>query len=111
MATVIGVMVYATASVLAALVRIFLMCRRFLYASLAAPSPGCLSCWCPCITYGKNKRRYDHLNTQGSPDPERGGGCCNADCIIHGLLTSVGYSFIMQVSPPILHFTLIVDTG
>jgi hypothetical protein len=111
MASVIGVMVYATASVHAALVRIFLSCVVGFHASLAAPSPGCLSCWCPCITYGRNKRRYDHLNTRGSPDPERGGGCCNADCVIHGIFTFVGYSFIMQVSLPILHFTLNVDTG
>jgi len=56
----------------------------------------CLSCWCPCITYSRNKHRYDHLNTQGSPDPERGGGYCNPDCAIHGMLTFVGYSFVMQ---------------
>ncbi|KAJ3565399.1 hypothetical protein NP233_g7661 [Leucocoprinus birnbaumii] len=39
-------------------------------------APGtCLLAWCcPCIVYSKNKHRYEHLNSKGSPDPDHGGG-------------------------------------
>ena len=60
------------------------------------PPPGCVSCWCPCITYGKVKRRYDHLNRRGSPDPEHG-GCFTSDCMIHGAITYCGFGWVMQV--------------
>ncbi|KAF8148849.1 PLAC8 family-domain-containing protein [Crassisporium funariophilum] len=31
----------------------------------------CLACWCPCLAHAKNRRRLDHLNTHGIPDPNR----------------------------------------
>jgi hypothetical protein len=33
--------------------------------------PGCCACWCPCLLHARNRRRLDHLNTQGLPDPHR----------------------------------------
>jgi hypothetical protein len=49
---------------------------------------GILACFCPCIVYSKVKHRYQHLNSKGYPDPENG-GCCNSDCMIHGVITCV----------------------
>ncbi|KAF7326508.1 HD domain-containing protein [Mycena sanguinolenta] len=39
----------------------------------------CYACWCPCIVHGKNKQRIDHLNANGTPDPD-GGSCCSGAC-------------------------------
>jgi hypothetical protein len=58
---------------------------------------GILACCCPCIVYGKIKHRYEHLNSKGYPDPENGGGCCNSDCMVHALVGSCGFAFILQV--------------
>jgi len=51
----------------------------------------CVSYWCPCITYGRVKHRYEHMNTQGTPDPEHG-GCLNFDCLIHGVISRLTLS-------------------
>ncbi|KAJ3517715.1 hypothetical protein NLJ89_g331 [Agrocybe chaxingu] len=61
-------------------------------------APGtCIVAWCcPCITYGKVKRRYEHLNSKGYPDPENG-GCCNSDCVVHGFVTFCGFGWVMQM--------------
>ncbi|KAF8891484.1 PLAC8 family-domain-containing protein [Gymnopilus junonius] len=53
---------------------------------------------CPCITYSHVKRRYEHLNDKGYPDPEHGGGICNSDCFVHGCLTYFGFGWVMQMS-------------
>ncbi|KAF9479496.1 PLAC8-domain-containing protein [Pholiota conissans] len=55
-----------------------------------------ISCFVPCVTYGQIKRRYEHLNTKGYPDPEHG-GFCSSDCMIHGCFTFCGCGFIMQM--------------
>lgn len=57
---------------------------------------GFVACCCPCITYGKVKRRYDHLTSQGSPDPDQG-GFCNSDCILHCIIAGLGFGWVMQV--------------
>ncbi|KAF8972043.1 PLAC8 family-domain-containing protein [Flammula alnicola] len=31
----------------------------------------CLALWCPCFAHGQNRRRLEHLNQNGVPDPER----------------------------------------
>jgi Cys-rich protein (TIGR01571 family) len=56
----------------------------------------CATCF-PCVIYGKNKHRYDHLNFQGVPHPEHGGSCCSGSCIGHGLLTICGFGFVLQM--------------
>ncbi|KAF8811653.1 PLAC8-domain-containing protein [Phlegmacium glaucopus] len=57
----------------------------------------CIVAWCfPCITYGQVKRRYEHLNSKGYPDPDNG-GCCSSDCLIHGCLTSCGFGWVLQM--------------
>lgn len=64
---------------------------------------GCVACWCPCIVYGQNKTRVEHLETQGYPHPE-GGDSCGGDCWLHCLLTAcVGFGWIVQVSPSFIH--------
>ncbi|KAJ7281372.1 PLAC8 family-domain-containing protein [Mycena rebaudengoi] len=56
----------------------------------------CVAWWCPCITYGKNKARLQHLTAQGFPDPE-GGGSCNGPCWGYCCLTTfTGFGFILQ---------------
>ncbi|KAF8998889.1 PLAC8-domain-containing protein [Hymenopellis radicata] len=57
----------------------------------------CTALWCPCVVYGRNKQRLEHLNRAGYPDPEHG-GCVNDDCLVHGLLTfCVGFGWILQI--------------
>ncbi|KAF8157207.1 PLAC8 family-domain-containing protein [Crassisporium funariophilum] len=55
-----------------------------------------VACCCPCIIYGKVKNRYEHLNSKGYPDPNKG-GCCSSSCMVHGLLVWCGVGFIMQM--------------
>ncbi|KAJ7065305.1 PLAC8-domain-containing protein [Mycena amicta] len=55
----------------------------------------CYSCWCPCIVHGQNKQRIQHLEDQGSPNPDV--GCCSGSCWAHCCLTSFfGVGFILQ---------------
>ncbi|KAF9524337.1 PLAC8-domain-containing protein [Crepidotus variabilis] len=63
---------------------------------LSEPGTCLTATCCPCITYGRLKHRHAHLNQQGTPDPEHG-GCCTGDCMIHGVLTSCGFGWILQM--------------
>ncbi|KAJ7587033.1 PLAC8 family-domain-containing protein [Mycena floridula] len=55
----------------------------------------CFTAWCcPCIVYGQNKQRLDHLAMKGYPDPEHG-GCCTGDCMIHALASCCGFGCIL----------------
>lgn len=56
----------------------------------------CWAAWCPCVVYGKNKKRIQHLQSQGTPLPG-GGERFNDDCCIHGCLTIPGYAWILQI--------------
>lgn len=53
-----------------------------------------MSCCCHCIVYGQNKHRLDHLERNGTPDPEHG-GCCNSDCMIQACLTYFGFGWVL----------------
>lgn len=33
---------------------------------------GCLAMWCPGVVFGRNKQRLRHLQSQGTPLPDRG---------------------------------------
>ncbi|KIK42332.1 hypothetical protein CY34DRAFT_805076 [Suillus luteus UH-Slu-Lm8-n1] len=58
----------------------------------------CMSCWCPCIIYGKNRQRLDHLQENDMPDPELGGSGCDADCCMHLALNMVcGFGWVLQL--------------
>ncbi|KAF9456953.1 PLAC8 family-domain-containing protein [Collybia nuda] len=61
----------------------------------------CVLAWCcPCVVYAQNKQRLEHLNSKGTPDPERGGGFCSGDCWVHGLITGCcGLGWILQLGP------------
>ncbi|PPQ97131.1 hypothetical protein CVT26_000616 [Gymnopilus dilepis] len=50
----------------------------------------------PCIVYGQNKHRYEHLNSHGTPHPT-GGPMCSGSCFTHGLATLCGVNFIFQM--------------
>jgi len=58
----------------------------------------CLSTWCPCIVYNKNKQRVHSLQVQGTPLPG-GGETFDGYCIIYGWLAVLGYGWIMQIRP------------
>jgi hypothetical protein len=79
-------------------------CLRAGSLTFYPPTTVCLAFWCPCMAYGKNKSRYNHLQEHnGQPHPD-GGDCCNSDCFIHGLLDCCGIGWVMQVrsSVPLL---------
>ncbi|KIM38005.1 hypothetical protein M413DRAFT_448050 [Hebeloma cylindrosporum] len=56
----------------------------------------CATCF-PCVVYGKNKHRYEHLNSKGVPHPDDGGSCCSGSCCGHGVLSVCGLGFILQM--------------
>ncbi|SRR6266702_442267 len=58
--------------------------------------PGCWAAWCPCVVYGKNKQRLQHLQGRGTPLPG-GGERFNDSCCIYGCLAIPGYAWILQV--------------
>ncbi|KAI0286348.1 PLAC8 family-domain-containing protein [Russula brevipes] len=67
-----------------------------LFGCFSAFGVCCVSCWCPCIVFSKNKQRIHSLE-QGTP--LRGGGDTFDDqCCIHGCLSVLGYGWIMQIS-------------
>ncbi|KAF8157215.1 PLAC8 family-domain-containing protein [Crassisporium funariophilum] len=49
----------------------------------------CEAFWCPCIVYGRNKARVEHLYAKEKVLPFREGGSCNHDCAVHGCLTAI----------------------
>ncbi|KAF9524352.1 PLAC8 family-domain-containing protein [Crepidotus variabilis] len=59
----------------------------------------CGTCICatvlPCVVYGKNKHRYQHLDQQGTPEPSP--GCCSGSCVAHGIFAACGLGFIFQM--------------
>ena len=64
---------------------------------MSFPLEGIIATCFPCITYGRVKRRYEHLNNKGYPDPDQG-GIVSSDCLIHACLTSCGVGWILQVN-------------
>ncbi|KAJ7595362.1 PLAC8-domain-containing protein [Mycena floridula] len=60
-------------------------------------APGtCLLAWfCPCIAYGKNKQRLEHLAHRGHPHPS-GGSCCTGSCMLHLLLNTCGAAVFLS---------------
>lgn len=51
---------------------------------------------CPCIVYGRLKRRFEHLNSTGYP--LQVGGCCNSDCMLYCCACGCcGFEFLVQV--------------
>jgi len=57
----------------------------------------CIMAWCfPCVVFGQVKKRYEHLNSKGFPDPNHG-GCCSCDCMLHACLLGCGFGWVMQM--------------
>ncbi|KAG7091906.1 hypothetical protein E1B28_008303 [Marasmius oreades] len=48
----------------------------------------CLAFWCPCVMYGRNKNRLDHLSQRNRPDSISRDATCNVDCCLHCCLSS-----------------------
>ena len=60
---------------------------------------GCLAFWCPCIAYGRNKSRLDHLSQRNRPNPTGRETVCNGNCFLYCCLAGVcGFGWAMQVS-------------
>lgn len=59
-------------------------------------SVGCMSIWCPCIVYSKNKQRLRNLKTHGTPLPG-GGDTCDGDCCLYCGLGLFGLGWVLQV--------------
>ena len=60
------------------------------------PGPFCLAFWCPCITYGRNRGRYKHLNTSGTAHPD-GGETCGSDTLLYCLTGFAGVACLLHM--------------
>jgi len=72
---------------------------RFLWYPNSLANLGCLSFCCCCYVYSRNKRRFDHLETHGTPlrEPvER----YNRDCKWYCLLGPAAVALQVRLSPP-----------
>ncbi|KAF9041543.1 PLAC8 family-domain-containing protein [Panaeolus papilionaceus] len=56
-----------------------------------------ISCCFPCVTYGQNRHRFEHLSLHGAPNPNHHGKIFSGSCFQHGLLTMCGLGFLMQM--------------
>ena len=50
---------------------------------------GVLATFVPCVVYGQNKHRYQHLHNQGTPHPDHG-GCWSGACWGHAITSICG---------------------
>jgi len=56
----------------------------------------CVAWFCPCITYGRNKKRIQSLEYEGRVETDP--GCCSCDCCLYGsLLAFAGLGCIFQM--------------
>ncbi|ORY88504.1 PLAC8 family-domain-containing protein [Leucosporidium creatinivorum] len=59
--------------------------------------PFCVSCWCPCITYGENKQRYDSLNLRGQAVPKEQVEGCGSHTLVYAAIQCVtGWGFVLD---------------
>lgn len=73
---------------------------------------GCIACWCPCLVYGQNRQRLDHLEENDAPDPHHGGSGVGVDCIMHvALNTCCAFGWVLQVSLDHVVFWVRVNEG
>ncbi|KAL1679624.1 PLAC8 family-domain-containing protein [Schizophyllum commune] len=59
----------------------------------------CRACCDPCVIYGRNKQRYEHLHLYGVPDPQNGKGEKGDDaCQRHAWITCFfGSGWLFQI--------------
>ncbi|KAI0264634.1 PLAC8 family-domain-containing protein [Gloeopeniophorella convolvens] len=57
----------------------------------------CRALLCPCVVYGDNKQRYEHLQAHGVPRRERG-KFFNDDCLAHGVLDCFCNGWVLQIA-------------
>ena len=69
---------------------------------------GIVAHFLPCITYAANKRRCEHLNNKGTPDPEKGGPLFNNDCLIEAAVACIGCGCFLPVRYPVIILVLIL---
>lgn len=55
----------------------------------------CCAVWCPCVVFGKNKQRLNHLQSRGTP-LAGGGESGDGDCAIYGCLLIPNCAWILQ---------------
>ncbi|KAH9968279.1 PLAC8 family-domain-containing protein [Russula dissimulans] len=56
----------------------------------------CWATWCPCVVYSTNKQRLRQLRYQGT-SLQGGGDTCDDHCLIHGGLSVLGCSWVLQL--------------
>ena len=59
---------------------------------------GCLASWCPCLAHARNRRRLQHLETTGTPDPDRDGLTGPDGWLYTFLEVACDMGWILQVS-------------
>ncbi|KAJ2927822.1 hypothetical protein H1R20_g1017, partial [Candolleomyces eurysporus] len=57
----------------------------------------CLAAWCPCLAHARNKRRLDHLQRTGQPDPDRDGLCGPDGWLYACLEAACDVGWILQI--------------
>jgi len=58
----------------------------------------CLACCCPCLAHGRNRRRLDHLEAHGVPDPYRQ-SVSAGDSIVYAVLNmTYNLGWLLQIS-------------
>ncbi|KAL7410793.1 PLAC8 family-domain-containing protein [Mrakia frigida] len=68
-----------------------------IFSCFDRPETCCLSCWCPCVMYSRNKSRLHHLSEFNVKHPQ-GGDSVSSDCFLHCCLnTVVGLGWLLQI--------------
>ncbi|KAH6908821.1 PLAC8 family-domain-containing protein [Coprinopsis sp. MPI-PUGE-AT-0042] len=67
-----------------------------LFSCCDTPGTFCTSYCCPCITYGRVRSRYKHLNDHGTVDPEMG-GTFGPDCLTYCLTAFLGAACLFHM--------------
>ncbi|KAF8638769.1 hypothetical protein AX17_001965 [Amanita inopinata Kibby_2008] len=57
----------------------------------------CMAMWCPCIIHAQNRRRLDHLNNQGIPDPDRNEICTSDGWTYFCVQALCDVGWVMQI--------------
>ncbi|KAH6914515.1 PLAC8-domain-containing protein [Coprinopsis sp. MPI-PUGE-AT-0042] len=68
-----------------------------LFSCLEEPVTFIVSCFAPCVVYGRVKHRYEYLEAKGMADPTEGGELITNDTIMHGAANCCALGFIFQM--------------
>ncbi|KAF9480727.1 PLAC8-domain-containing protein [Pholiota conissans] len=69
-----------------------------LFGCLGDMSKCCWACWCPCIIHSQTRRRLDHLNRNGVPDPNPDKKI-NGDSVVYALIEAAfDMGWVLQIA-------------